>query len=279
MALLVWLASYPKSGNTWARALLANYRNDGPDPVDINNLGGLIASHREQFDEWLSVEASDLSAVEIARYRRRWYTLLAADAHEPVIMKVHDGFHDANGEALFTPGPEMRVICIVRHPCAVAVSLAHHAGWSVDRSIEAMRTGFRSSKMGDSLHDQLEQWVPPWSTHVSDWMSSMPSAIVIRYEDMIARPLDETRRLIGAVTGVVDENRLQRAVAFSSFAELQAQEARRGFVERPPSAPAFFRQGATDAWRRDLTDVQHEELIRDHGTMMARLGYAGDPRA
>ncbi|MEJ2083836.1 MAG: sulfotransferase, partial [Acidobacteriota bacterium] len=36
---IVWLASYPKSGNTWLRAFLMNFLDPGKRPVDINQLG------------------------------------------------------------------------------------------------------------------------------------------------------------------------------------------------------------------------------------------------
>jgi len=49
---IIWLASYPKSGNTWLRIFLTNLRCDGEEPVNINELdGGPIASARALFDE------------------------------------------------------------------------------------------------------------------------------------------------------------------------------------------------------------------------------------
>ncbi len=57
--MIYWLASYPKSGNTWLRTLITNYLRDAETPADINELdGGPIASARLWFDEWVGVEAS-----------------------------------------------------------------------------------------------------------------------------------------------------------------------------------------------------------------------------
>jgi aryl sulfotransferase len=56
---IVWLASYPKSGNTWLRVLLTNYLRDASEPADINQLfGAPIAGARRRFDEWVGVEGS-----------------------------------------------------------------------------------------------------------------------------------------------------------------------------------------------------------------------------
>ena len=68
VAKIVWLASYPKSGNTWMRVLLANYLRNADAPVDINALeGGPIASARVWFDEWVGIEASALDDATIER--------------------------------------------------------------------------------------------------------------------------------------------------------------------------------------------------------------------
>ena len=68
--MIIWLASYPKSGNTWMRTFLTNYWRDAAEPVDINSLeGGPIASARRVFDDAVGVEASDLTPAEIERLR------------------------------------------------------------------------------------------------------------------------------------------------------------------------------------------------------------------
>jgi aryl sulfotransferase len=65
---IIWLASYPKSGNTWLRVFLTNYLRDGDQPADLNDLdGGPIASARLAFEEAVGVEASDLTQAEIER--------------------------------------------------------------------------------------------------------------------------------------------------------------------------------------------------------------------
>ena len=114
---IYWLASYPKSGNTWSRALLANYFSNSDEPADINALGGgPIASARQPFDDNIGIEASDLTQDEIERLRPAVYEAIsdkileerakaeaeprkadgtdAEDDHPlmPPIFKVHDAF-------------------------------------------------------------------------------------------------------------------------------------------------------------------------------------------
>ncbi len=84
---IVWLASYPKSGNTWLRAFLTNCWYDTETPADVNALlGGPIASARQLFDETVGVEAADLTTEEIDCYRPAVYRYIAAQSADTVYM-------------------------------------------------------------------------------------------------------------------------------------------------------------------------------------------------
>ena len=81
MSNIIWLASYPKSGNTWFRVFLANFLRDADEAVDINHLNMmLIASARWLFDAATGVEASDLTPEEIERWRPAVYEHLVQEA-------------------------------------------------------------------------------------------------------------------------------------------------------------------------------------------------------
>ena len=87
-----WLASYPKSGNTWMRMLLANYFNETDKPHDINEPGitNGIASSRARFDELLGVNSSDLTADEIKALQPDVFTLISERSEQRHWIKVHD---------------------------------------------------------------------------------------------------------------------------------------------------------------------------------------------
>jgi len=90
---IIWLASYPKSGNIWLWIFLTNLRRDGEEPVNINELdGGPIASARALFDEATGIESSDLTPEEIDRLRPGVYEQLATGANETLFLKVHDAY-------------------------------------------------------------------------------------------------------------------------------------------------------------------------------------------
>ena len=78
---IVWIASYPKSGNTWTWVVLTNYLQDNGEPASINALAGSrTASVRDNFDELIGLDSADLRPDELTRYLPRFHALLARGA-------------------------------------------------------------------------------------------------------------------------------------------------------------------------------------------------------
>jgi hypothetical protein len=281
---IVWLASYPKSGNTWFRAFLANLVRDGAEPAHINalNTGG-IASARELFDDMVGVDAADLTPDEIDALRpavyRKW-----AEQHDDVgFHKIHDAFIRLDGEQALVPAEATRgAFYFVRNPLDVAVSYAHHAHRDLDSVIGWMADDGHCFASGKKrLHEQLRQRLLSWSGHVASWVDQTEFPVhVLRYEDMSRCP-EETFTAAAAFAGLPTErDRVAKALAFASFDELRRQEAADGFNERAPRAESFFRKGQVGSWREELSEEQAARIVADHHDVMKRFGYvdgAGQP--
>lgn len=275
MGAIVWLASYPKSGNTWVRTFLTNYIRGSNEPADINDLdGGPIASSRGLFDRLVGVEASDLTPDEIGRYRCAAYRRLASESDRTLFLKVHDAYRrSADTAPLFPPDVTRLAIYIMRNPLDVAVSLAHHQGISVDCAVSRLCTDTSLSAKPGRLSDQLEQMLRTWSGHVGSWVDEPGLPVhVVRYEDMIVEPQQTFAAMVRAC-GLSVDDRLDRAIAFSRFDALRAQEQEKGFVERPSSTETFFREGRAGGWRRALTLSHIRQLVEHQGGTMRRYGY------
>jgi hypothetical protein len=277
---IIWLASYPKSGNTWLRALLANYEADDGKPADINNFGIWgISSNRREADEALGVECSDLTPEEVDRYRPTVYRNLARDSDRKLFIKTHDAYV-TNGEAepLFPEDITRAVLYVVRNPLDVSISFAHHLVDSIDNTIERMALETTVlARNDDRLHAQLRQRILSWSSHVRSWTEQTANRVhLLRYEDLCLDPLGTFLAAIRFMGLPEDVDRVRRAVAFSSFDVLREQELRHGFREKPRYAPSFFRSGRAGAWREVLSPCQIERVIMDHGEVMKRLGYLSD---
>jgi aryl sulfotransferase len=278
MAKFYWLASYPKSGNTWMRILLTNYLQNSDEPADINKLRGApIASDRVWFDEWVGVEASVLDDTTIERLRPGVYRCMAREEQEPLFTKVHDAWGCTDrSEGLFPADVTAGVIYIMRNPLDMATSCANHWGISIDESVERLcdPDSALARSLG-GLSDQLRQYLGSWSSHVISWLDKADLPVhLVRYEDLRRDPQSFFGEVVRFCDLPWDKERIDRAVAFSDFSELQRQEKTNNFLERPTNALGqFFRRGQSGGWREELPANLVQRLIDVHGETMRRFGY------
>ena len=277
MRRLVWLASYPKSGNTWVRLFLTAYSHPEQEDLDINAVdGSLHAGDRDLFDRVIGLEASELTPAEIDRYHPHVYRQLAVEAEEPLFIKVHDRWRrNADGASIFPPETTAAAIYIVRDPRGLAPSYANHYNLSIDAAIARMADADNAiAAPANRLHPQLHQPLGSWGQHVTSWLDQPELPVhLVRYEELLGAPEATFAGILQAAGLPVDAERLAAALAQSRFDRLQAQEAAAGFKERPLGVPRFFRRGQADSWREELTPAQIERIVADHGPVMARLEY------
>lgn len=276
MSGIYWLASYPKSGNTWLRVLLTNYLRNADEAADINDLDiSGFGFNRLTFDELSGIESADLTAKQIEHYRPLVYERIAAETSEPLFLKVHDAFeYNAEGRAIFSKQATAGAIYLIRNPLDVVVSYAHHQDETVDEMIRFMNKNDAKMAGSNKPGGQLPQKLLSWNNHVCSWTSESDlNILVVRYEDMIRRTIEVFSDILRFIGFEVEASRVQKAVEFSRFERLRAQEAAHGFSEKQPTAKSFFRQGKTGTWREILTEKQIRQIIRDHRAVMRRFGY------
>lgn len=262
---LVWLASYPKSGNTWMRVLLSNLLAAGQGPQDINalDLRFGIASARRPLEEEMLVDSVLLRPAELARAR----ALLAPLASSAgIIKKVHDAYE----QPVLGQGARC-ALYVLRDPRDVAVSLAAHNGSTLDRAIATLCD---PEARFEGAQQFLHRWAD-WSGHVRSWLdqSAVPVHLVT-YENLIQDPLAAFGAALDFLGVVHAPCEVADAVRHADFTELSRQEQRAGFKERSPRASApFFRQGRAGAWVEALNRDQIRRIERAHGETMSRFGY------
>jgi hypothetical protein len=283
-----WLASYPKSGSTWLRLLVANLGAN--EPVDINDMpeGGGIASARGPFHFHTFIDSGLLTADEADAVRPRVYETMAqevpvdGDGVSPRLIKAHDAYvMTPLGEPLLAgPCGPGRAVLIVRDPRDVAPSLAHHRHSTVDEAIDFMadrQACFASGARGQN--SQLRQRLLDWSGHAASWLDQRDVPVhLVRYEDLKTTPVETFRAAMDFVGRSCTRAAAEKAVDFADFDRLQAQEQASGFIEWRPrnKGELFFRRGENQGWRRELTPSQARRIETAHAPMMARLGYAID---
>jgi len=274
MSGILWLASYPKSGNTWLRIFLANLILDEAAPLPLPRINEVCSSEPNEiwFKPLTKTPVSDLSDKKIAALRCKAQERAARSNKNIIPMKTHSILGKDYGAPTISVKASIGVIYIVRDPRDVAVSAADHYGLTLDQTIEMMadKNARGRAMPGNTVYERMGSW----SDHVKSWTKWRHSPLlVLRYEDMLADPLGQLG-LVARKLGITqDAARIRRAVEFSSFKTVQAQEAETGFVEKSVNSSRFFRSGRAGGWRDKLTAAQAAAIERDHAEQMRRFAY------
>jgi len=272
MSSTAWLASFPKSGNTWIRSLLSALELD-TDP-DLNSLDA--GRGHDRVDGWLGISLSDLDDSEAIQIERRSWA--SADTQSPGYHRRkthHPWIPAADGFPARWQPAGARAIYIARDPRAVAVSWAHHNGFSHEEAVEGM--GGRSEWRGKQLHPHLAHGgrePGSWTDHVQGWrdQTELPM-LFLTYEQLSAEPVASLSDIASWLEIQTDEAACVRAVERCGFTRLAARELAEGFVEQASLDRVFFRRGRTDSWREELSPELADRIEQDHGPLMEELGY------
>jgi len=273
---ICWLASYPKSGNTWTRLLLAHLLRDHDDHTEIDPVGS-ISSNRPTFDHITGLSSSDLTDDEVDLLRPEISRMIASNADKIEFIKTHDSYYDCgNGEPIFPLDCSYGAIYLVRNPLDIAVSYAYHQGHQ-DFAKVVRRMNCPTHSIAGGSHTQIRQKVSSWSGHYRSWhdQSDIP-VLTIRYEDMVentAGCLLEMATFIG-LSGEGLPQRIKTAVEQTRFHKLQENEQSTGFKEKPERAARFFRSGRTGEGVESLDIDLQRALLKKHQQLMRELGYA-----
>ena len=276
---IIWLASYPKSGNTWLRIFLNNLLSKQDEPVDINALHetGSISSARGLFDEMMGIDSADLTQEEIDYYLPYVHTMRSEQLTEKQFVKTHDAFtKNKEGKWLIPLEATYKVIYLIRNPLDVCVSFAYHSGHNdFDKTIRQMANQKMAlASCGKKQRNQLHQIMGSWSNHVNSWRKlPVKKRIVIRYEDMKQNPL----KVFGEIIHFAELNFtiefIKDALDKSKIENLQEMEKKKGFREKTQKSTSFFRKGVVGNWRSQLSNKQVKTIIADHREVMLRYGY------
>ncbi|NIJ43301.1 hypothetical protein FHS78_003614 [Parvibaculum indicum] len=273
MAGLIWLASYPKSGNTWMRTFLHNLLMNTDEPVSLDELTRFCISevtsthYRRRLQKpWDQVTLEDVMRVRSAVQAD--FTFASPDS---VFVKTHNYMGDWLGLPLINLNVTAGAIYMVRNPLDVVLSARDHFDRPIDETIEIMNSA--DGGVAKTDHHVPERY-NTWSANVESWTKhASPQLLVLRYEDMVEKPNEAFGKVANFLGLNPPQERLDRAIANSSFDKLKRLEEEEGFVERPKHAKAFFRKGQTGQWREELTEDQVRRIISDHRTQMKRFGY------
>lgn len=252
---IIWLASFPKSGNTWTRSLLANYFMPPGEAPGINELRKFtLADVRQDFyDRAAGRPYRGKTFAEWVEIRPKVLRLLAEARPGTHFVKTHCQIARIGDHDIIPPEVTAAAIYIMRNPFDVAISFARHINTDLDTATARMM----DPNSLNTTPSMIFETVGRWDGHVASWLGApgLPRH-VMRYEDMIDDIEDSLQRLLGFLQAPVDHGKMRRAIRAASFQSLKKQEEQQGFRERPQEMKQFFHSGKAGGWRETLSPEQ-----------------------
>lgn len=274
---IVWLASYPKSGNTWFRIFLANYLSNSDNPISLEEIEQTpIASSAVDFEEIVGLNPFELTAEEVDLYRPDIYQTLSKEAKESgkiLYKKVHDAYTlNAKGEPIFPDEATHCAIYFVRNPLDVCVSYANHSADNIESKANFILN--EEASIAGKKSGQLRQILMSWRSHVNSWKNQNKIwTHFVRYEDMLQKPMETFGGIIQYLGLDYDQENLERAILFSDFKLLQQMEQENGFREKAQVCKSFFWKGKIGNYRDYLSAKQINRIVEYNYDTMKEFGY------
>jgi len=255
---LHWLASYPKSGNTWVRLFLANYlRDEGDDPVNINDVSnGPLALQCCATDAYEAACGFVPKGEEAQLKARPLVQKFLNTLGENTPIKTHSENAAFQGIPFIDHQYTKSAIYIIRSPIDIIPSHANHFSVSYEEAFEQICEPARSLLVPDGVHTMVSSW----DNHVNSWKDY---ANFVRYEDFP----DAFQVVLNTLEIPSEGLDFDQAVADCDIERLKLQEAALGFGEQRGDDP-FFSGG-----RMPISDDLKSRVIEKFYPLMKEFGY------
>ena len=278
--MIIWLASYPKSGNTWLRSIISSllYSKDGN--FDFELLKKIRQFPEKQFFKDIMTDFNNFNEI-----KKNWIT-----AQEKInlsknikIFKTHHGKYTL-GDHNFTDNKNtLAIIYVVRDPRNLVKSLSHHFDLSLEKASEfllapkVIGNGEKWEKKKDGMYNLLGKW----NDHYRSWTRNNNNLLLVKYEDLLTNTETQMYRIIDFLSRYIkfetDSVKNRKILETTSFKNLQDMEKQGKFIEniitQNPNKKKFFHLGPDNEWRESLNKNIIEKIENNFNDEMKELGY------
>ena len=278
--MIIWIASYPKSGNTWIRSFLAAYYFCKDGTFDINNLIKIEDYPNKQFFK---------EQVKEGEIHKHWGESQKKICDEKKIkfLKTHNSLIKAFEYDFTQPKYTLGVVYIIRDPRNVITSVKNHNDFKTyEEALKFMQND--NAILSDYKH--LKNYakttiINSWRINYQSWLqNNYYRRLTVKYEDMIENPNQVFRDLIVFVNTIcrfnngVDSTKLKNAIESTSFKNLQNIENQGKFSENVYSLKdkrkiKFFNLGPQNNWQNQLDKNLIDEMNDYYKVDLKKFGY------
>ena len=274
--MIIWCASYPKSGNTWIRAIITSliYSEDGIFNFNLLKKVGQFP-RRDHFKE-LTDDFTDLN--NLSKY---WIT-----AQEKInsdgklrIFKTHNGNYNFSGNDFTSKKNTLGVIYIVRDPRNIIASLSNHYQHDFKISTDFLlnEKSFLSNKDPNyKTEENIITLLGSWKNHYNSWKITS-NLLLIRYEDLVLDVKSQVNRLSNFLKKFAyfytNEIKINNIIETTSFELLKKKEENEGFEEAVNSKIKFFNSGPKSNWKNIVDEKLIHKIEKSFEKEMKELNY------
>lgn len=279
--MIIWLASYPKSGNTWVRSIISSliYSDDGN--FNFEKLKKIQQFPEKKFFKDLIKDFRNFDEIT-----KHWIT-----AQDKVnldgnikFFKTHQGQYNVSNNYFTNKKNTLAVIYIVRDPRNLIKSLANHFSLSADEACEFLTSPeiIGNGKSWEEKQDGMYNLLGKWNDHYNSWTSFKENLLLIKYEDLISSPINELEKIIKFLEKYLDfkttDNKNKKILESTSFENLKNMENKGFFKEnvlnkKTKSKVNFFHLGPQNNWRNNFDKKTIIKIESSFEKEMKELNY------
>ena len=280
--MIIWLASYPKSGNTWVRTMIASllYTEDGFFNFElIKNIPQF--PDNKYFKEF----TGDLANFdEVMKYWRIAQDKINLD-NEIKFFKTHHLNCKINEYSFTDKSNTLATIYIVRDPRSLVSSISNHFSKTINESKKFLLTpkfiGGKESKDRQKLN-HIPTLLGTWSEHYKFWTMNNKNLLLIKYEDLVSDTESQLEKIVKFLEKFIpiktNKEKNYNIIKSTSFDQLKNMEKKglfkEGIVNKFSNEKVdFFRLGPKNKWEDNLKKDIQKELEDTFKKEMKELGY------
>ena len=282
--MIIWIASYPKSGNTWIRSFLSTYLYSNEENQVFQNLKRIMSfPSLSQFkgifeidsftkDELKDKNKADKRKFEISKYWISAQKKINLNNKEITFLKTHNFGGTLEGNDFTNSENTLGVIYLIRDPRSVAVSNAYHNNISLDESIKNLL----DEKIIATNNGNLLEFRSSWRVNYLSWKKRKYPKIIIRYEDLHLDPFENFKKILIFINSFkkieIEDSKIEKSVNECKFEKLSKLEQSIGFDEQLKGR-TFFRKGSINEWKSKLNSEQINKIEESFYDEMKELKY------
>ena len=277
--MIIWLASYPKSGNTLLRSLLSSYFFSNNGIFNFKLLDNIKQFPLNPLFQNLGIDIKDQGEV-IKNYIKVQESFVKKN--EVQFLKTHSSLFNIHNNHFTNLKNSLGVIYIVRDPRTVAISYSNHKNTSIDKITDEMINGWYMGGVlnSESSSDQTVTYVSSWEKNYNSWKSfdAVNKYLLIKYEDIVSEKKEEIFikildfvHYLDKKKFTLDKNKLKNILETTRFEKVQSLEKSHGFPEAVTND--FFYKGPNNDWKKTLDFKNQQKIEKSFSKEMKELGY------